>query len=72
MADGRAYQGGLKVGAVLLKVGKAAYAALPASTQQALDQRFFRYLFLKTRVMNDDYGYKPPPGGGEPPPGYKL
>lgn len=43
---------------------------IPQGVKRRIDDGIFHYIFQKTRVENDAYGWRPTtPGGGEPPPG---
>ena len=44
---------------------------IPAGVKRRVDDGVFHYIFQKTRVENDAYGWRPDtPGGGSPPPEY--
>ncbi len=44
---------------------RAAIRVVPAPVRKRIDDGIFHYIFQKTRVENDAYGWRPPqPGGG--------
>jgi hypothetical protein len=59
-----------------LKLAEAAVGAarlvgrgLPKGVKKQIEDRIFYFIFQKTRVENDAYGWRPPPPGGTPPGG---
>lgn len=60
----------LKVAEVAIGAVRAVAKALPPGLKRRIDDGIFHYIFHKTRVENDHYGWRPDtPGGGTPPPG---
>ncbi len=53
----------LRLADAAVRVGRGVWAILPARVRKGLEDRAFYVIFQKTRVENDAYGYKPPPGG---------
>ena len=41
---------------------------MPARLKKRIEDGVFHFIFQKTRVENDAYGWRPPPAGGERPP----
>jgi hypothetical protein len=57
-----------------VSAARAAIRVIPAPVKKRIDDGIFHYIFQKTRVENDAYGWRPttPPGGsgapvGDPP-----
>jgi hypothetical protein len=60
----------LVVAQVAIRGARIAVRMMPAGLKRRIDDGIFHYIFQKTRVENDAYGWRPDtPGGGEPPPG---
>ena len=52
-----------------VSAARAAIRVIPAPVKKRIDDGIFHYIFQKTRVENDAYGWRPttPPGGGSAP-----
>jgi hypothetical protein len=60
-----------RVSEVVVAGARAAARALPSRVVKGVEDRIFWYIFQKTRVENDAYGWRPPPPGGEAPPEHR-
>ncbi|MDP2304462.1 MAG: hypothetical protein Q8P18_00375 [Pseudomonadota bacterium] len=63
----KAGQGPLLLAEAAVSAVRAVSRVLPAGLKKRIEDGVFHYIFQKTRVENDAYGWRPPPGGGEPP-----
>lgn len=63
MAD----RGPLLVAEAAVGAARAVARVLPARWKKRIEDGIFHFIFQKTRVENDAYGWRPPPAGGEPP-----
>jgi hypothetical protein len=64
-----AERGPLLVAETAIAAARAVSRVLPARVKKRIEDGIFHFIFQKTRVENDAYGWRPPPGGGEAPPG---
>jgi len=61
----------LRVAELAVGAARAVARLVPAGVKKRVEDGIFHYIFQKTRVENDNYGWRPDtPGGGEPPPGH--
>lgn len=47
--------------------GRAAIRVIPGPVKRWIDDGIFHYIYQKTRVENDAYGWRPPDAGVVPP-----
>jgi hypothetical protein len=47
------------------RAGRALVRVLPPGVLKQVEDRVFYVIFQRTRVENDAYGWRPPPGGTE-------
>ncbi len=59
----------LLIAEATVRVVRAVARVVPARLKKRVEDGVFHYIFQKTRVENDAYGWRPPPAGGEPPSG---
>ncbi len=63
----------LRIAEVAVGAARAVARIVPARVKKRVEDGIFHYIFQKTRVENDAYGWRPTtPGGGEPPPGART
>ena len=62
-----AERGPLILAEATVRVVRAVARVVPARLKKRVEDGVFHYIFQKTRVENDAYGWRPPPAGGEPP-----
>jgi hypothetical protein len=59
----------LLIAEATVRVVRAVARVVPARLKKRVEDGVFHYIFQKTRVENDAYGWRPPPAGGAPPAG---
>ncbi len=57
----------LLVAEAAIGAARAVARVVPARLRKRIEDGVFHYIFQKTRVENDAYGWRPPPAGGAPP-----
>jgi hypothetical protein len=61
----------LRIAELAVGAGRVVVRWVPRRVRKRVEDGIFHYIFQKTRVENDAYGWRPDtPGGGAPPPGY--